>query len=335
MMTKVKCPVCNKNNALHKAIIPGYKEGEKFEVKECRECESSFIHPHQSNEEIYQLIYRHAEEVPGYSRYFHYANAVLKTNEPLDLLANSEAMYWAVWKTMKDQNIGQNAEILEVGCGLGYLTYSLAKKGYNIRGVDISANAIRSANEKFGPYYTCMNIFEAGNEFQNRYELVILTEVIEHVEDPVAFISCLKGMLKHGGKLLITTPNKSVAYKNSVWDTELPPVHLSWFSERSMNVVAARTNTQVTFINFSEFNNKNFDVVRFKIYKPLNREPILKKDGELTYKAGYREDRWHVKIAKSILLFLCRFKGFEQLLTRKEFPKTKSSTLGVLFTKNI
>ena len=124
---------------------------------------------------------------------------------------------------------------MEIGSGLGYLTYSLIKSNYNVVGLDISQTVVKQAIETFGDHYICANIYEYAQIDLEAFDIVILTEVIEHVNEPINFMESIKKILKPAGKIIITTPNKSFFPKDIIWASELPPIHCWWFSEEAMN----------------------------------------------------------------------------------------------------
>ena len=148
--------------------------------------------------------------------------------------------------------------------------------------MDISKEAIANAKEKFGDYYVCADLFEFVKEAKNSYDIIILTEVIEHLEDPIKFIETVKEMLADNGKAIVTTPNRSIAPFDIVWDSEAPPVHHWWFGEKSMRFIARTLDLNISFVSFSNYYRKkpktyNAEKARRKKF----RQPILNADWEL------------------------------------------------------
>ena len=335
MQEEIICPICKSPKVSYISTVIGYKEPGVYKVMECYECSTSFIDPFKTDKRIYELIYKHSENVIGYNRYFKYAQEVLRVKNPLEYLAESELSYWAVYQALRGKLLNKNSRILEVGSGLGYLTYSLHKEGYNINGIDISANAVESATKSFGNLFHCLNIFDATEEYKHQFDFIVLTEVIEHVELPAEFIQCLMGMLNEKGSLLITTPNKSIKRASDTWDSDFPPVHLSWFSEKSMIKIGNKVNAIVSFIDFTEYNKKHFDIGRLKLYKTKIRNYVFDSNDNLVMKTGIANKSVVKENIKKVLSFLCSFPILDKLLTRKEYPINRASTMAAIFTKKV
>jgi len=96
---------------------------------------------------------------------------------------------------------------LDVGCGNGALIDILNAKFDKVYGCDISKNALESA--KTGGFVaTCADLNSKYLPYQDdSFDSIICLEVIEHVLDPVGLLRDFRGVLKHQGQLILTTPN--------------------------------------------------------------------------------------------------------------------------------
>jgi 2-polyprenyl-3-methyl-5-hydroxy-6-metoxy-1,4-benzoquinol methylase len=249
----MKCRLCD-SKMIYLSDRKGYVSPDRFGIYFCVDCDiqSSDVREYDYLK-LYNEIYNN-KNIVGYSRYWHYANIIKDVLNPLEYLSNNEGMYFAVSQTLKKFKF---KKILEVGSGLGYLTYSLVKEGYNCLGVDVSKSATKFSIERFGNYYINEDIFDYLDSSNEIYDLIIVNEVIEHINNPKEFISNLVRRLDKDGYLLFTTPNKSIFKKETIWATDSPPVHLHWFSEKSFSVLADLIGFKFEFIDFTDFHVKN------------------------------------------------------------------------------
>ena len=261
----VNCPLCNKPALQIAGEYPGYKYPTKFEILDCSDCKLQFANPLTSDPELYDIIYRQPAVVAGYDRYHGFAQDAAKHTDPLNFLAASMEPYWAVRQSLLDVPTG--ATILDIGSGLGYLTYALVRAGYKATGLDISAEAVANANARYGNYYKAGNMFEWSARNADSYDVITMLEVIEHVEDPIHWIESAFRMVKPGGKLIISTPNRDFYVAGSVWATEAPPLHLWWFSPQSFRKLTEGIEAEIEFIDFQTCN--------FKPAQPYSNEPVV------------------------------------------------------------
>jgi len=244
-----KCPICN-GNKIKKLYdrFPGYVDKTYFDIYKCDECKNQFIIAPDTPEEVYNAIYS-LDCIPGYDRYKRYAVEIVKQTKPLNYLSNQESAYRFVSDYLNDLG-RKNIRILEVGSGIGYLTYALNRAGYPTVGLDLSKSSVEQAKKKFGNFFINFDLksFAQKTESANsKYDLIIATELIEHVTDPVGFIMDCKSLLSNQGSILLTTPNYH--FENRIWDTESPPVHRFWFSKKTFEVIASILDLSVSFLS--------------------------------------------------------------------------------------
>ena len=249
------CKLCNAPlRCLHPAQ-PGYREGSFFGVLHCAVCDTSSAYPLTIDPLLYDAIYSQIDSLPGYNRYAHYARQVSLEHNPLAYLAESEDVYWSIRESLADLPFA--AKILEIGSGLGYMTFALRRTGFDAIGMDISAVAVENATQRFGPFYQQADLKDWSLRYPQTYDVVLMAELIEHVPEPGNLIQMAVKLLKPGGKLVMTTPNKSHFPEWVLWETEAPPIHLWWFSESSIKSLAYSASLKVHFVDFSSFNRNH------------------------------------------------------------------------------
>jgi 2-polyprenyl-3-methyl-5-hydroxy-6-metoxy-1,4-benzoquinol methylase len=239
------CPVCAGPSVAASEEFEGYIEGYRVVVLQCVSCDLRYSSRLDVPPDLYDIIYTYAPVLPGYDRYARYAATIRRRADALDILAAHELPYWFVTQHVRAR-LPAGATIIDLGCGEGYLTYALRQAGYSCIGVDLSADVIDRARRRFGQADWFGTVEEFGHDGVCA-DLVIAVELIEHVADPVRLVRDASAMLKPGGSVLITTPNRD-ASPLGVWDTDLPPVHLYWFGRTAMTELAKRAGCRAQFI---------------------------------------------------------------------------------------
>ncbi len=275
----LNCPICSSKAGMIFHGYPGYQEPEKFDIAKCNNCETSFIVAGKvSTASIYEAIYKHPAQIPGYDRYLGFARDVLKKRDPLAYLAEQEETYWGIREQIR-HSVDNNAMILEIGSGLGYLTYALIKSGFHATGIDISGKAVQEATLHYGPLFICSDLFNYESSSRAQYDIVIMTEVIEHLQDIYPFLKASLQLLKPGGMLIVTTPNRSAYTPDTIWAVDGPPVHLWWFSKKSFVTIAERLACSLSFVDLEGFSGSGRWTL--KEAKGIAKLPILDSSGEL------------------------------------------------------
>jgi SAM-dependent methyltransferase len=252
MIQELNCPICSGKVHRKAQSIAGYRRGQVFDILECGNCGVSYADPMESESRLYEAIYSNVSSVPGYARYFELAQEIGRASDPLAHIAAAEDCYFGVVKHIRDTLRPGGGLIAEIGCGQGYLTYALNRAGYRAIGVDISETVISLARKRFGDHYFHGELADLVRSPQNRPALMVCTELIEHLTDPIGFMQMALEHLEPGGELLITTPHKR-AGEVGVWDTDLPPVHLWWFTRESLVAASRRLGADIRFIDLGAF----------------------------------------------------------------------------------
>jgi len=136
---------------------------------------------------------------------------------------------------------------LNVGCGHG-LVASMVERDLGIRidGCDLHRDALRRAERGKGRLLL-YNMFDRNPEMLRAYDLLLLMDVIEHVEDDLEFIRVSLEHLKPGGIIAINVPAHMKLY--SRYDEVAG--HKRRYSVRNIRMLFSKTN--VTPINIAQW----------------------------------------------------------------------------------
>lgn len=132
-----------------------------------------------------------------------------------------------------------DAVIWDVGCGGGFLLECLKKYGsasWALKGFDISESVLERVRAK--GIDTRAGRFETMEFEEHSADVIILNQVIEHLDDPSAVVRCAHAALKPGGFLFIETPSldgwDARLFKSRHWGGWHFPRHWTFYDKHTI-----------------------------------------------------------------------------------------------------
>ncbi len=116
------------------------------------------------------------------------------------------------------RQLSQHCTVLDVACGEGYGAAMMAETAAKVVGVDLSADTIQHARDRYGEHANLEFVAASCDclPFQDAsFDLAISFETIEHVETQQEFIAELARVLRPDGVLILSSPNKR-AYSDAL-----------------------------------------------------------------------------------------------------------------------
>ncbi len=130
--------------------------------------------------------------------------------------------------------------LLDVGCGAGNFLALMQSKGWDVEGQEVDHKASETALKTYGIRIRVGRLEDIGYPDDN-FDAVVMSHVIEHINDPIAILKECRRILKPGGMLVVVTPNVESFghryFKSSYLGLD-PPRHLYLFTQRSLRHIA-------------------------------------------------------------------------------------------------
>lgn len=145
--------------------------------------------------------------------------------------------------TSTEAKIG-GRRLLDVGCGAGGIVKAAQELGWEARGIELSESAVALCR-RFGLDCSVTDFFDPA--VGDGYDLVVMSELIEHVPEPSAFLRRAEEVLAPHGLIYVTTPNYASLGRmilNGDWRV-IHPEHLSYFTPRTLRACAEAEGLEV------------------------------------------------------------------------------------------
>ena len=183
-------------------------------------------------------------------------------------------------------NLPPRARVLDVGCGVGYGSALLAERGaLSVVAVDLSAEAIDLARRHFDRPAITWIVDDAHMltqvDSQEPFDLICNLENLEHLADPDRFLARARALLKEGGALVTSTPNRVGVNRMRGLAADAPSPNRFHQREYSLS-------------EFHALLTRHFDGIRFafQTLDPLSRLELEPAVTALWHNPAVRLGRW-------------------------------------------
>lgn len=139
------------------------------------------------------------------------------------------------------------SRLLEIGVGSGSFLNAAREKGFEVLGCDLSAAICKRMRNAHGLEMHCGPL--ADLEGVNRFDVVVLNHVLEHVQQPVDFLKEVVRLLAPGGVAHIAVPNVACWQAALCGWTSFEPYHLSYFTAETLNRAVTLAGLSVDKVN--------------------------------------------------------------------------------------
>lgn len=202
-LESIRCDYCGSGDP-----VPLYTRPDSLEVVECPMCGLCYLNPRPKEQHIRKLY----DE-----GYFHFAaerNSAAGCGAG-DYLDDTRLVKMLAQKRKRAKEVTRHIKLsgtrcLEVGCATGEFTKVLKEMGAHPKGIDLAKDAVEIAAKRYPGIEFCRGGIEVLQE-NERYDVIMAFEVIEHVTSPNDFFHRVRDLLEPRGFFVVSTPNYECA----------------------------------------------------------------------------------------------------------------------------
>ena len=239
-LVSVKCCICDVDDAEPVAVGEDFEyrtSPDTFLVVRCHQCGLVYHNPRPAMTELSRIYppdyhaYEFSEERFGF---------VYKVRRKLESRRVLSAC----------KGLGDNARIIDVGCGDGFhlgLLRDFGNPTWQLEGIDPSDRAVQAGAQKGLKIH--QGIVQELDLPQASYDLAFMIATVEHVDDPAGVLTAVRSLLKPGGKVVIVTDNTDTLhfhlFKSRYWGGYHYPRHWNLFNPSTIRALARKTQLEV------------------------------------------------------------------------------------------
>lgn len=230
------CPWCGTTSEqTHIELKDYFLSKEEFRIMECPHCGLLFTVPRPGPNEIGK--YYQSEEYYSHQQ-------------------NKKGFIPKIYEFVKSFNIKNKTamaigglpkgKLLDIGCGVGDFLVQVKKQGWEVQGIEPSADAKAIAQTRLG--FLPKDPSEYASLEDQSFDVITMWHVLEHVDDLKFQTSELVRLLKPGGRLVIALPNFQsfdCQYYKDVWAAWDVPRHLNHFAPDVVRSIISSEGFQV------------------------------------------------------------------------------------------
>jgi len=226
------CPICGSPDIRLSFPRVGY------EVHKCRGCSVEFLNP-QPDDAALASIYS--------ADYFLGAQSAEAERRVSEMKRATASKYLDVVSRFLHT---RTPKLLEIGCGHGDLLCEAQYRRFEVAGLEYSAHATAKANERLGGPFVRTGSVDSVPLASGHYDCVLAADVVEHVRDPLSFMTRIRAALKPGGLVSVITPSLDSLARRllcKLW-MEYKAEHLFYFGRKSIRILLRRSGFTIAAV---------------------------------------------------------------------------------------
>jgi len=159
-----------------------------------------------------------------------------------------------------EKKLNNKKNLIDVGCGNGYLTKKISEKFENVIALDESHSAIVQAKKNYNGKINFIQSSLSNFNYNNKIDCITAIEVIEHTYSPDNFLKKIYELSNESTKIIISTPFHGFVKNLTLllagkFDDHFSPLwehgHIKFFSKSTLSKMLIRNNFKIIDILYS------------------------------------------------------------------------------------
>ena len=214
----VSCDLCGARDA--QRIFE--KHGDNY--VRCRQCGLLYIDPQPSDAELAAIYGAHYYDAWG-------------IGDAEDAVARlKRKTFSSMLRRLREKTGLHSGALLDLGCATGFLLEEAREVGFDPYGVELNEFSAAKAREKLGANRIHCGTLESAPFVPGSFEVVVMSDVLEHVRSPRQLLRETRALLRPGGALVVVAPDSaglSSRLLGKQW-TDYKREHLYSFDRRTL-----------------------------------------------------------------------------------------------------
>lgn len=246
------CPLCSKDTT---KLLLG-KQG--FSIVQCNDCSFVYVNPRIANEDLGRIYEHNYFTNKSYGYIGYQVDKRLRIRNFKRWLQDAK----------KFMPVEKKVNALDIGCAAGYCLDVMKTNGWNAYGLELDEEMYNNLKiSGYNVYHTKLEDFES----PQRYTVICLFDVIEHITSLDTAFEKLFHLLDDEGVIVIVTPNYNSLQRKlfrKKWFQYKPIEHIQYFTKESLTVFAERNGLQVIHHNScGQYADTHFILDRLDYYR--------------------------------------------------------------------
>ncbi|MCB9433785.1 MAG: class I SAM-dependent methyltransferase [Ardenticatenaceae bacterium] len=214
-------------------------------MEKCVGCGSTFVVPRPTVAFISDFYYQN-----GHNGNFTFPHQVLDAERKYP---NSTIDAKRIIQLIKSVQQSEGGRFLDVGAGYGLFSREAQQQNYDVTCVEVGAFE-RACIEEFTGVKAVPVMFEAFEAPDNTFDVVLMSQILEHVIEPQIWLEKAYQLLAPAGVLCIAVPNFKSLFRYILRENDpyiIPPEHLNYFTSKGLLILLERVGFQIITVQYN------------------------------------------------------------------------------------